>query len=769
MNHKTASTTFVKGVRLLACVTSVGWLILYTRLIPRATDVTLVMEKAVTSAISTEMALARARMMFEQLPLDFIENQGQIDHYVAYYVQGRDMHLYFTSQGVTFVFTGIPTQPSDFGVTPYLSSMREEHRGERRWITKLEFLGADPSVRPVGYNRTSAVISYFKGSREQWQIGLPTYSKVIYADLWPGIDLIYTGTANQLKYTFIVKPGADPNQIQLAYRGATKVMLNITGQLEVSTPVGGFTDDKPYVYQEMGGRRVEVDATYTLESRTDEDMYIYGFQIGAYDASRPLVLDPTMLVYAGYIGGSGEDWGDSIALDRDGNAYVTGWTDSSEVSFPEIVGPDLTYNGGVADAFVAKVNAAGTALVYAGYIGGSGEDGGAGHGSGIALDRDGNAYVTGRTDSSEVSFPEIVGPDLTYNGGVADAFVAKVNAAGTALVYAGYIGGADWDGGHDIALDNSGSAFVTGHTGSTEASFPEIVGPDLTYNYGLFDAFVAKVTTDGTALIYAGYIGGGGEDQADDIAVDNNGNAYITGATSSEEGFPVTSWPDLTYNGGRFDAFVAKVTTDGTALVFAGYIGGADEEVGHQIAVDELGNVYVTGHTGSTEASFPEIVGPDLSYNGGRFDAFVAKITTGNSPPGSLFLPLILKNSVQYFEGPWEVEDNDSASQANGPLRSSKDYYGHHDDASDYFFFHHSGGGLITIHMDTAAADAQLLLYYQSTTSLMGHRGGPPYYITCPSVTYPTCGATGTYYIRIFTGEGSINPDVSYTLRVTYP
>ena len=698
MNHKTASTTFVKGVRLLACVTSVGWLILYTRLIPRATDVTLVMEKAVTSAISTEMALARARMMFEQLPLDFIENQGQIDHYVAYYVQGRDMHLYFTSQGVTFVFTGIPTQPSDFGVTPYLSSMREEHRGERRWITKLEFLGADPSVRPVGYNRTSAVISYFKGSREQWQIGLPTYSKVIYADLWPGIDLIYTGTANQLKYTFIVKPGADPNQIQLAYRGATKVMLNITGQLEVSTPVGGFTDDKPYVYQEMGGRRVEVDATYTLESRTDEDMYIYGFQIGAYDASRPLVLDPTMLVYAGYIGGSGEDWGDSIALDRDGNAYVTGWT-----------------------------------------------------------------------DSSEVSFPEIVGPDLTYNGGVADAFVAKVNAAGTALVYAGYIGGADWDGGHDIALDNSGSAFVTGHTGSTEASFPEIVGPDLTYNYGLFDAFVAKVTTDGTALIYAGYIGGGGEDQADDIAVDNNGNAYITGATSSEEGFPVTSWPDLTYNGGRFDAFVAKVTTDGTALVFAGYIGGADEEVGHQIAVDELGNVYVTGHTGSTEASFPEIVGPDLSYNGGRFDAFVAKITTGNSPPGSLFLPLILKNSVQYFEGPWEVEDNDSASQANGPLRSSKDYYGHHDDASDYFFFHHSGGGLITIHMDTAAADAQLLLYYQSTTSLMGHRGGPPYYITCPSVTYPTCGATGTYYIRIFTGEGSINPDVSYTLRVTYP
>jgi len=394
MNHKTASTTFVKGVRLLACVTSVGWLILYTRLIPRATDVTLVMEKAVTSAISTEMALARARMMFEQLPLDFIENQGQIDHYVAYYVQGRDMHLYFTSQGVTFVFTGIPTQPSDFGVTPYLSSMREEHRGERRWITKLEFLGADPSVRPVGYNRTSAVISYFKGSREQWQIGLPTYSKVIYADLWPGIDLIYTGTANQLKYTFIVKPGADPNQIQLAYRGATKVMLNITGQLEVSTPVGGFTDDKPYVYQEMGGRRVEVDATYTLESRTDEDMYIYGFQIGAYDASRPLVLDPTMLVYAGYIGGSGEDWGDSIALDRDGNAYVTGWTDSSEVSFPEIVGPDLTYNGGVADAFVAKVNAAGTALVYTGYIGGAGED----YGHDIAVDSLGNAYVTGDTD-----------------------------------------------------------------------------------------------------------------------------------------------------------------------------------------------------------------------------------------------------------------------------------------------------------------------------------------------------------------------------------
>ena len=196
--------------------------------------------------------------------------------------------------------------------------------------------------------------------------------------------------------------------------------------------------------------------------------------------------DGTGLVYAGYVGGSGGDIGFDIAVDRVGNAYVTGYTTSDQTTFPETVGPDLSYNGHT-DAFVVKVNAIGSALVYAGYIGGAGTD----YGNNIAVDRVGNAYLTGSTWSDQTTFPKTAGPDLSYNG-VGDAFVAKVNATGTALVYAGYIGGAGDDEGLDIAVDSAGTAYVTGNTASDQTTFPETVGPDLSHNGG-YDAFVAKI------------------------------------------------------------------------------------------------------------------------------------------------------------------------------------------------------------------------------------------------------------------------------------
>ncbi len=192
------------------------------------------------------------------------------------------------------------------------------------------------------------------------------------------------------------------------------------------------------------------------------------------------MLDPAVFVYAGYIGGSSTDVGNAIAVDGSGNAYVTGYTASTDATFPVTVGPDLTFNGRDFDAFVAKVNAAGTALDYCGYIGGSTND----FGNGIAVDSSGNAYVTGWTESSEATFPVTVGPDLTYNGatsaGFGDAFVAKVNAAGTALVYCGYIGGSGGDQGNGIAVDTSGNAYVAGWTNSDQTTFPVTVGPYVT-------------------------------------------------------------------------------------------------------------------------------------------------------------------------------------------------------------------------------------------------------------------------------------------------
>ncbi len=550
-----------------------------------------------------------------KLPLYFVENRGQLDARVAYYIQGRDKAVYFTAAGVTFALTDAPA-PRALRASwsgPAASSAQ-------RWAVKLDFVGANPEARPVAEDPTPAVISYFKGSREEWKAGLRTYSRLVYADLWPGIDLVYSGTSSKLKYTFVVKPGASPEQIRLVYRGVTGLKTTSGGELEVTTPVASFRDEKPYAWQEAGAGQVPVAASYALEAGARE----YGFRVGDYDRSRPLILDPAVLVYAGYIGGSGDDLGRGIAVDGSGNAYVTGMTGSSEATFPETVGPDLTFNG-FQDAFVAKVNAAGTALVYAGYIGGSSSDAG----NGIAVDGSGNAYVTGTTGSSEATFPATGGPDLTYNGG-ADAFVAKVNAAGTALIYAGYIGGSGFDFGLGIAVDGSGNAYVTGLTFSSEATFPATVGPDLTSN-GTGDAFVAKVNASGTALVYAGYIGGSTNDAGNGIAVDGSGNAYVTGRTdSSVATFPETVGPDLTHNGGGLDAFVAKVNAAGTALVYAGYIGGNGIDDGTGIAVDGSGNAYVTGHTVSSEATFPATGGPDLTSNGGR-DAFVAKVNAAGT------------------------------------------------------------------------------------------------------------------------------------------
>ena len=579
------------------------------------------------------------------MPLLFIPNQGQFDSRVAYAVQGRDTQIFFSTGGVTFVLSEQPAAPGQKE-----RSLRQVGTPEpaaqpprQRWALKVDFVDANPVAKPETLEQAETLISYFKGRPEEWRTGLQASRKIIYRDLWPGIDLVYSGTVDNLKYDFIVHPGADPDRIRLAWRGADSVQVTEDGQLAVTTPLGTLRDKMPVAWQEGEERQEKVSVAYDLRGpagvqvaalTTDrtlaaaqprEQVQVIGFTVGDYDRTRTLVLDPEMLVYCGFIGGSENDEGRGVAVDSSGNAYVTGITNSTVATFPDTGGPDLSYNGGSSDAFVAKVKADGTGLIYCGFIGGSGDD----EGRGIAVDSSGNAYVTGVTNSTEATFPDTIGPSLSFNGGSSDAFVAKVKADGKDLSYCGFIGGGDADYGMGIAVDGSGSAYVVGYTSSSDGLFPKTVGPYLIHNGGS-DAFVAKVKADGKGLTYCGFIGGEGDyDYGFGIALDSGGNAYVTGRTDSTETtkFPVTVGPYLIHNGGS-DAFVAKVKADGNGLTYCGFIGGTGNDYGFGIAVDNGGNAYITGRTDSTETTkFPVTVGPDLSQNGG-IDAFVAKVQT---------------------------------------------------------------------------------------------------------------------------------------------
>jgi hypothetical protein len=324
------------------------------------------------------------------------------------------------------------------------------------------------------------------------------------------------------------------------------------------------------------------------------------------------------LIYSTYLGGGGEDEGNGIAIDGSGNAYITGYTYSSD--FPKMWGAfDTTYNGN-GDVFVTKLNTNGTALVYSTFLGGSGRD----EGVDITIDDSGNAYITGGTESP--NFPTTLGAfDTTYNGSV-DVFVSKLNPSGTALIYSTYLGGANLDYGADITIDSLENAYITG--GTQSSTFPTTTNAfDTSYN-GSRDVFVAKLNASGTALFYSTYLGGGLADGGYGIAIDTAGNAYITGYCSSN--FPTTPGTfDSSFNGGNNDIFVSKLNPSGTALVYSTYLGGVSDDAGGYIALDDSENVYVTGVTLST--NFPTTPGAFDTTPNGSSDVFVTKLNASGT------------------------------------------------------------------------------------------------------------------------------------------
>jgi hypothetical protein len=350
------------------------------------------------------------------------------------------------------------------------------------------------------------------------------------------------------------------------------------------------------------------------------------FEVAGYDKRRSLIIDPA-LAYSTYLGGSGSDVVDGIAVDASGNVYVTGFAGSTD--FPTIVGAfQTTFGGGVADVFISKLNSAGSALVYSTFVGGSAFD----QGTGIVIDASGNAYVVGGTFSND--FPTTPGAFQTTSRGGDKAFVSKLNRSGSALSYSTYLGGSTSDAGFGIALDASGNAYVTGFTFSND--FPTTPGAFQTTLRGIANVFVSKLNPTGSALSYSTYLGGTGKEEAYDIALDASGNAYVVGDTFSND-FPTTPGAFQTTYGGNQDAFVSKLNPTGSALSYSTYLGGSGFDLGVGIALDASGNAYLTGITGSSD--FPTTSGAFQTTYGGGTDAFVSKLnSTGSSLRYSTYL-----------------------------------------------------------------------------------------------------------------------------------
>jgi uncharacterized repeat protein (TIGR01451 family) len=671
----------------------------------------------------SKAASDRAAHAYAKLPLSFVPNAGQADRQIRYYAQGAGFSFSFMQDKAVLAF----------------------EKGNHGHALELRFLGANPNAKLTALDRGQGRVNYLVGSKHQ--TNLHTYRQLAYRDLWPGIDMVFRGKGGKLTYEFHLHRGANPRDIRLAFAGAEGLSLGAHGALLVDTPIGGLRDARPQSFQRIDGRRVPIASRYALAGGS------YGFALGHYDRSHPLTIDPSLaystylggsvqgnaiavdsegaayvtgetnggqnfpttagafdtnengndafvtklnpsgssLAYSTFLGGSGAEAGGYIAVDSQGAAYVAGLVFSNSTDFPTTEDAfDRTYNGGLFDGFVAKLNPSGSSLAYSTFLGGSGNEQG-GNGNGIAVDSQGAAYVTGKASNgfpttlgafnrssinsafvtklnpsgSSLDYSTFLGGsgsqgngiavdsvgaayvageggdspttlgafDTSYNGGSSDGFVTKLNPTGSTLDYSTYLGGSATDRSGDIAIDSGGAAYVTTYTESTNAPTTPLAF-DTDYNGGTSDALVSKLNASGSSLDYSAYLGGSGSDEGLEVAVDSDGAAYVAGRTDSADFSPGTSTFDPSFNGGSADVFVTKLNDSGSALDYATYLGGSAFDYAHGIAVDSQGAAYVTGLV--TSEDFPTTTGAfDQTPHG---SVFVTKLLTAAAAPTDLSL-----------------------------------------------------------------------------------------------------------------------------------
>ncbi|KAA3624267.1 MAG: hypothetical protein DWQ02_23285, partial [Bacteroidetes bacterium] len=481
------------------------------------------------------------------------------------------------------------------------------------YVLKERFVGKTGKATrtaPFGERETPSVFNYFIGNdQSSWKTGVPSYEVLNLGEVWPGIDVKLNAYHDNVEKLFYVQPGIDPQSIQMAIDGADRLQVSQNGQLIVFTPVGKLAYSTPVAYQWINGRKRFAKAEYQINAAGENT---YSFHIEDYDPNYELIIDP--LLASTFMGDGGNDWGNAIAVDENGNVFITGysWSDN----FPTTEGSfDDSFNG-VKEAYVAKFDNDLSTLLVSTFLGGSSWD----NGLSVIVESTGDVIISGATGSS--NFP-ISGPayDNTYNGGSNDVFVCKLDNDLSTLIVSTFIGGDDDDYGYDLALDGTGNVFVTGSTEST--NYPANGGFDNTFNGGFEDVFVSKLNNGLSSLLASTYIGGSTDEGADAITTDDAGNVFISGFTYSAD-FPFAGMPyDSTHNGSG-DIFIAKFNNNLSSLSSATFIGGSNFEESHAITLDSAQNVFISGYTGSME--FPSTPGVyDETFNGNH-DAIITKL-----------------------------------------------------------------------------------------------------------------------------------------------